>query len=801
MYKYILALISIFTISVSSFAQYSVTGVVTDSTGTSEPYATLRIYKEASKEKPIKIGVTDINGKFTQELSFIGKYNIEFSSVGKLSLNKEFEITSTQKTLDLGTLVMQNSTNTLVGVEVVAQKPLISTEIDRISYDIKSDEESKTSNIFDMLRKVPMVTIDGNDNILVNGSSNFKIYKNNRQNSGWSNNPKDVLKSIPASMIKRIEVITEPGAKYDAEGVSGILNIITEDSALFNGVAGSISANTNTNDMHGANAYITTQAGKFTTSLIYNFSTLGRANTTPHMERDLTYTDTGNRYLQSIDNTIERGGIHFGNIEASYEIDSLNLLSLSFDGYLFKLGILSHTDAIMQDNLGNNIYSYSTKTTHPKYQYFDFNGKLDYQHLTKNKGEALTFSYLISTTNQDLLADDYYYNLENFPLDYDKMHSDNQLHFYEHTFQFDWTRPFAEKHKIEVGLKYILRQNFSETLYEFNNGNSTFTDFDHITHIGAAYGEYSYNTEKWGARAGLRYEFAHLNGEYHSNDEPAFHSNIGDIVPTLSFNYKFNQFNSLKANFATRINRPGISYLNPAVQKSPTGIKFGNPNLESTRHNSTRLTYTLTKQKIVLNTSASYSWANNVLTEINTFENGFINSTYANTGKQHTSSLNAYLQWTATKSTQLVVNGAIEHIKYSNIQNLTNQGWGSFVYANIKQDLPWKLILNINCNYWNGGVFDVYSKVTNGSFSYGFNLSRSFLKEDRLTVKLGAQSPFNKYEKSVIENVQGITTGTATYHNLGRAFGLNISYRFGSLNASVKKTNKTISNTDLQGRK
>mgnify|MGYP003430282323 CR=1 FL=1 len=124
---------------------------------------------------------------------------------------------------------------------------------------------------------------------------NFKIYKNGRPNNGWSNNPKEVLKSIPASMIKRIEVITEPGAKYDAEGVSGILNIITDDQSVINGVIGSVSANSNTNDMHGANTYITTQIGKFTTSINYNFSTLGKANTVPFHNGEYNYIESGNR--------------------------------------------------------------------------------------------------------------------------------------------------------------------------------------------------------------------------------------------------------------------------------------------------------------------------------------------------------------------------------------------------------------------------------------------------------------------------------------------------------------------------
>ena len=747
------------------------------------------------------MGVTDINGKFKRQLKTEGKYTLQISSVGKTSIIESFELTSSYKTKDFGTLIMKNDANTLAGVEVVAQKPLVTTEIDRLSYDVQADDESKTSNIFDMLRKVPMVTIDGEDNIKVNGSSSFKIYKNGRPNTSWSNNPKEVLKSIPASMIKRIEVITEPGAKYDAEGVAGILNIITDDRSVIDGVVGSVSLNSNTNEMHGGNAFITTQIGKFTTSLNYNFSTLGKANTSPYYNSEYTYTESGNRLTSSGSNEIKKGGFHYGNIEASYEIDTLNLITLSFGGYLFNTELLGIGNIAMFDKNQNVLYSYKSIDKTPQSQYFDFNGKLDYQHLTHNKGEALTLSYLISTTNQERISESYYQDMYQFPLNYDNYKANNKLNFYEHTFQFDWTRPFAEKHKIETGLKYILRQNFSKTLYEYSNGEISPTDFNHITNIGALYGEYSFNSKRWGARVGLRYEYAHLKGDYKRSDTPSFSSTIGDLVPTVSASYKINDSNTLKLNFATRINRPGISYLNPAVEKTPSSIYYGNPNLESTRRNNLRLTYSLMKPKIVINTSLGYSWADNALMSLEWIENGIKYNTYANNGSSKGFSANLYAQWTATKSTQLVLNGSLSWAKYQNSQNLKNEGWGQNLYANVKQNLPWKLILNANLYYWSNGISDVYDKGGN-LFGYGFNLSRSFLKEDRLTVKLGAQSPFSsKYRTGTFHTIQGGRVGFNSYKNLQRAFGINISYRFGSLKASVKKTNKTISNDDLQGRK
>lgn len=147
-------------------------------------------------------------------------------------MERKFTLSASQKQVDLGTLYTAEASEMLKGVEVVAQKPLVKAEIDKISYSVEDDPDSKTNTTLEMLRKVPLVTVDGEDNIQVNGSSNFKVHVNGKPNTLMSNNPKEVLRSLPANSVKSIEVITEPGAKYDAEGIGGILNIITDDARM-----------------------------------------------------------------------------------------------------------------------------------------------------------------------------------------------------------------------------------------------------------------------------------------------------------------------------------------------------------------------------------------------------------------------------------------------------------------------------------------------------------------------------------------------------------------------------------------
>ena len=127
----------------------------------------------------------------------------------------------------------------LEGIEVTAQRQLIKQEVDRIGYSVADDADSKTNNVLTMLRKVPMVSVDASDEIRVNGQQNFKIFRNGHPDPSLSRNAKDILKAMPASSVKRIEVITEPGAKYDAEGTTLILNIVMADNSTIKGVSGS----------------------------------------------------------------------------------------------------------------------------------------------------------------------------------------------------------------------------------------------------------------------------------------------------------------------------------------------------------------------------------------------------------------------------------------------------------------------------------------------------------------------------------------------------------------------------------
>ena len=295
------------TLSAVVMAQKTtVSGVLMDKTlNEGEPFATVRVFKAGKSDKPIAMFITDENGHFQQEVKGKGKFDIVFSSVGKEELRQSIEL-GKETPLDLGTIFMKENETMLKGVEIVAQKPLVKMEVDKMSYNVAEDEDSKSNTVLDMLRKVPMVTVDGQDNITVNGSSSFKVYVDGMPNVMFSSNPSMVFKSMPASAVKSIEVMTNPGAKYDAEGAAGVLNIVMnkqnpQAAQSRNGYNGTVRASAG-NKQLGGSLFLNGQQGKLSYSANVMTSYNKPGNTTTEMEQ---IQDNGVSQLMTSSNNVK----------------------------------------------------------------------------------------------------------------------------------------------------------------------------------------------------------------------------------------------------------------------------------------------------------------------------------------------------------------------------------------------------------------------------------------------------------------------------------------------------------------
>ena len=703
-----------------------------------------------------------------------------------------------QKTEPADTLKGQ----TLDEVVVAQRRKLIKNDIDKLTYDVQHDKTAQTKTTLEILKKIPLVTVDGQENIRVQGSTSFKVYRNGHPDPSLSGqNLKDILKAIPASTIKRIEVITDPGAKYDAEGTTAILNIVMMSNTKLQGISGNVNSDVDTHGSVRLGTYLTTKVGKLTTTVNYNYMNQSRKQTENNREEVYNYVKTGEQKREYGTNSTA-ATIHFGNISASYEIDSLNLLTASTTFLGYKADANTQSTNERWDKNSQLIYKFDNNMTTPGYSHLNIGGRLDYQHKTHLDGEILTLSYMLAATRPHTIFRQTYSNMVNFPVSYTSYDQNTRERFTEHTFQIDYVRPFGKHHKLESGTKYILRYNNSTSLMDYQGTTPDMeSKFKHNAQVAAAYLSYIFTAGKWAARAGLRYEFTRMKASYPDGSNADYHANLNDWVPSASLQYKISDGQTLKVSYNTSINRPGIGYLNPAIISTPTAVSFGNANLGSSRNQKLQLVYMLVASKLTLQLSPYYSFTNNGIGRILYEQNRKDVSTYQNVLKSKVFGISSYTEWTPFTGTSFTLNASMRYARITlPTPYLKNSGCGGGIYFNWEQKIPWELTLttSIGGEYGNR-VYDPYA-IEGRWFYYYFTLTRRFFK-DKLTVSLSAESPFIKERSTTYRIVRGDYTGYERSVMYPRYFYIGFSWSFGKLNASVKTAARSIENDDLVGSK
>ena len=701
-----------------------------------------------------------------------------------------------QKTESADTLKGQ----TLDEVVVAQRRKLIKNDIDKLTYDVQHDKTAQTKTTLEILKKIPLVTVDGQENIRVQGSTSFKVYKNGHPDPSLSGqNLKDILKAIPASTIKRIEVITDPGAKYDAEGTTAILNIVMMSSSKLQGVSGNVNSKIDSYGSVRLGTYLTTKVGKLTTTVNYNYANQNKKQTENYREEAYNYVKTGEQKREYGTNSTA-ATIHFGNISASYEIDSLNLMTASANFFGYKADANTQNTNERWDKNSLLIYKFDNNMTTPGYSDLNLGGRFDYQHKTHLDGEVLTLSYMLAATRPQTTFRQTYSNMVNFPVSYTSYDQNTRERFTEHTFQIDYVRPFGKHHKIESGTKYILRNNNSTSLMDYQGTTPDMeSKFKHKAQVAAAYLSYILTAGKWAARAGLRYEFTRMKASYPDGSNADYHANLNDWVPSASLQYKISDGQTLKFSYNTSINRPGIGYLNPAIISTPTAVSFGNANLGSSRNQKLQLEYMLVTSKLTLQLSPYYSFTNNGIGHILYEQNRKDVSTFQNILKSKIFGISSYTAWTPFTGTSFTLNASMRYARITlPTPYIKNSGCGGGIYFDWEQKIPWKLTLTTSLGGEYGNrVYNPYA-IEGHWFYYNFTLTRRFLK-DKLTVSLSANSPFSKDKATTYNIVRGDYTGYERSVMYPRYFNIGFSWSFGKLKASVKKAARSIENDDLVG--
>ena len=784
----------------------AVIGVIADSlTREGEPAAVLQFFKDGDPSKPIAFTVTDESGRFIQTLTGKGEHRMLFSNMGRKQRSISFTLEG-KDTLDLGTILVEDDVQTLKAGSITAQKTLVQMDVDKITYKIEDDVDSKTSTVLEMLRKVPMVSVDGQDNITVNGSSNFQVYVDGKPNQMISSNPAAILKTMPASFVRKIEVVTNPGARYDAEGVGGVLNITTSSNSSeggnpMDGQYGSIGAMGTTRG-GGGNMFYSIQRGKMA------FSMNGQAMYNRNKD---TFTDVERRQKTAAGDMTTFSHIETdinipmftGSMNLSYEIDSLNLISAGAGWMHFGM----EYDGINSTLINGPDYSFDYDgTVYTKNTSNNMTANADYQHLWAGMPER---SFILSYQfNGNPSVNDTYNTFNttgNHFLNLTDRRSEALVNSMTHTIQADFSTPLenGKKHMLNIGAKFIARHNSSDQEDFLSDGTELVPDpvgsleYDFFNNIGSIYAEYEGKSGPVGMKAGARYEHTWQNVRYSKGDGDDFRLDYGNLIPNASLQYNISRQQNIGLSYNMRISRPGITYLNPYVNISdPTVKTYGNTDLKTEMANNMNLVYNYFSPKWIVNLTLRDTYTGNGISQYSFYDNGnILNTTYGNIVSSNNIGFNLFLTWIPGNKTRIIFNGGGGYNSlYSKTLSQSNSGFDYNAMLGVQHTMPWDLRFSanliaigrtVNLQGWNSGM----AMGTLG-------LTKSIL-EDRLTFSLNGvthltggkgmrQTSWSEGADFTSKTVNTIPMRTLTF---------SVSFSFGRQDdAKVKSAKKSIQN-------
>lgn len=682
-------------------------------------------------------------------------------------------------------------------IVVTTERPVIQTDGATTTYNVDDDPAAKGSSVLDMLRKVPMVTVDGQDNIQLLGESDFKIYVNGREEPSLTANASTILKAMPAESVTKIEIINEPGAKYDAEGSAGIINLITIRKQKQSGYSGSLTAGLSNRQLMGS-AYFLTKQRNITASLqaVHARSAFGTMHSSQYNETENFSSSTDRLMTSRMEQYIKFAytGID-GNL--SWEPNSSDLFTLGIN-FATVNGNIDHINESvdMKDIAGAIRWSYN-RAIDGALKNTNASVNASFQHsFDDNPAHNLIFSYRFNYSRNPFDLFMTYHDMIDFYTPDLFERSLTTAYNREHTAQIDYSNPLdGEHHLIETGLKAIWRPNSSigstwdgadEASAVWNPDNHT--DLRQNVDIYAAYASYTGRFNAFSVKGGLRYEHTRMGIDYHAGEIPDFTTYLNDLVPNAALSYNFNMATSLRLAYQMRISRPSINQVNPFRQTLGSQmVQFGNPDLRSERSNKVSLTYSSFGRTVGGSIGIECSMRNNTISEFTYIEDNIRNVTYANLGRRTRTSLNGFLTWSVLHGMRLVLNGRIDYIDLSAPSaSLHNSGWSGNWSANWNYSLP----RNWETSAYGGQSFRNINLQghSDGWYYYGIAISKSLLADKSLRLSLNANSFLQSSQSFKTFTWTEDTAVRNTWTNRNWSVGLNVSWNFGKLNSQVRKT-------------
>lgn len=784
-----------------------ISGIVLDSAAAKGvEFASIALFS-AADNKAIDGTTADENGKFAISKVAPGSYKLMISFIGykDKALNVNVE---KGKDVELGSIQLASSVQNLQEVTITGEKSLIEEKVDRLVFNAEKDITSKGGDASDLLRKVPMLSVDLDGNVSLRGSSNIKVLINNKPSTIIAANVADALKQIPADMIKSVEVITSPSAKYDAEGSGGIINIVTKKNNLQGLTLNIDSGVGNRGSNLGLNGSY--RKGK----MGFTLGGFGRAfyNKATSVLDQTTYSG-GSSFLTNQSSTAKDRGL-FGQYSLGWDYDLGKNQALSAGLRYGTRNFLQKQDLTINQYENSILNNGSLRKVDRK----DLSGTVDFNIdyiRTFKPQQEWSVSTLYSRTgltnnfNTDILNESGGVN--------NRLKNENKNENSELTLQTDYQTPLGKNQLLEFGAKGIFRTVDSDFKYLIAGESGDFVlsttnpsgVLNYKQNVAAGYFSYTLSTKnKYTFKLGTRYEYTGITADMGDNkpiDIPAY----GNLVPSINVSKALSGSTTLKAAYNRRIQRPGIQQLNPNVNLSnPQSISTGNPALSPELTDNFELALSTNIKKTYINASVFARQTNNSITQVrmavDTLQ-GAIVTTYENIGKQRAYGANVFANVYLTPKWTL--NGSID-ILHSYLEGQTTALDGTSVgMSNSGFNFGGRLMSQISLqNGWGLQAFGFYrgkeiqlQGTRTGFYLYSLGFKKDFASK-KGSIGFAAENFLTKGVRftSDLTSPQFVQTGTTQLYN--RNFKVTFSYSIGkmSFNAPKKKT-KSVNNTDVVG--
>jgi outer membrane receptor protein involved in Fe transport len=785
-----------------------VNGIVVDSKNREALESVTVVIKDRNDSATAPVGVnTDKNGKFSIKNVPYGNYTLLVSSVGYKTFEQEISLTSTAKTINLRPISLTEESELLDEVQVTAIGTQMKIDIDKKVFNVDQNIAAAGGSASDVLSNIPSVEVNTEGEVSLRGNSAVTIWINGKASGLSADNRAQILEQMPAENIDKIEVITNPSAKYSPEGTAGIINIILKENRRA-GYFGSVQAGVNSR-------------GGYNFGINYNYSSkkLDAYASLNHRSRVFTGGSNSSRlingatsFLNQVADIDGRHNNFFGRAGLTYHLSAADHLSLTGFNMFGKGG---------NDNLTNytsNIpdsYTQSERRTSSDNNMLGGNVQLGYKHDFSKKSN-IDFTASFNTWGMD--DESVYTQTSSYPdghqtSSYQRQTRDIGPHNWE--FQLDYVNAFSENSKLETGYKGTLGREDSpvETFSGITENDAVatpelFNRFIYNQDIQALYATYTGRLNKFGYQLGLRGEYSSIETRslgYGDTNVPFHYNDYFNLFPSLFLSYALPADNEIQANYTRRISRPRGPQINSFKNiTDSTNISFGNPDLLPEYSNSFELNYIKSWQNHILSFSGYYRSTDNIVQRISYIDDNIMKSTFEN------------IAGMSSAGTEIVVKNKFAHfvdltttvnLFYSQLEGFSYlpEGAATPVTGVAQENFSWdaKMIANF--------VFPkLFSLQLTGDYRAKQLIAQGYRKANysldagirrvfgKISASINARDIFNSRKWHTVTSGPGFSQDSKNWRG-GRFVGATVTYNFGNMKPQRQERPDRKSDQDNSG--